>query len=161
MLRDATPNDGRRQHSVLRQAQDGDPDDPFTRGLRVSYNSLDTEKTAALAAIATLDAADAQEPVRPDPAAPELLDALPQLALDLADAPTELLRALFVATRLTVHMHPDSDDVTIAVTLAAADLQHIGLTAARLPIADARAALASTVGLVSEEMFLFTYGRYL
>jgi site-specific DNA recombinase len=67
----------RRQHSVLRQAQDGDPDDPFTRGLRVSYNSLDTEKTAALAAIASLDAADAQEPARPDPAAPELLDALP------------------------------------------------------------------------------------
>ena len=45
----------RRQDSILRQAADGDPDDPFTKGLRGSYNDLEAQKNATLAAVAELD----------------------------------------------------------------------------------------------------------
>lgn len=55
----------RRQNSVLRQAQDGDPDDPFTKALRNTYNELETEKSAALTDIARLDTTDKSEPGRP------------------------------------------------------------------------------------------------
>jgi len=34
----------RRQNSILRQAQDGDPDDPFTKALSGTYNDLEAEK---------------------------------------------------------------------------------------------------------------------
>jgi hypothetical protein len=48
----------RRQTALLRQAQDiSDSDDPWVAGLRASYNDLDAEKTAALAAVADLDGA--------------------------------------------------------------------------------------------------------
>jgi hypothetical protein len=70
----------RRQNSVMRQAQEGDPDDPFTRALRGTYNELDAERAAMLAAIAALDVAADAEPTRPSPADEALLDALPYLA---------------------------------------------------------------------------------
>jgi hypothetical protein len=37
----------RRQNNVMRQAQDSDPDDPFTKGLRQTYNDLEAERQAA------------------------------------------------------------------------------------------------------------------
>ena len=52
----------------MRQAQDGDPDDPFTRALRGTYNDLEAEWHAALSAVAMLDAADDAAPARPDTA---------------------------------------------------------------------------------------------
>jgi hypothetical protein len=58
----------RRQNNVLRQAQDGDPDDPFTHGLRRTYNDLEAERRSALAAVAELDAAEQAAPARPGPA---------------------------------------------------------------------------------------------
>ncbi len=39
----------RRQDAVLRQAQDGEPDDAFTKALRGTYNDLETPKTNAVA----------------------------------------------------------------------------------------------------------------
>src|SRR5437870_2658402 len=66
----------RRQNSLLRQAQDGDPDDPFTKGLRGSYNELETQKKTTQAAIAELDTAGAAEPARPSATDADLLDAL-------------------------------------------------------------------------------------
>ena len=67
----------RRQNSILRQAQDGDPNDPFTRGLRQTYNDLETQKKATLATITTLDAADHTEPGQPSAHDAALLDSLP------------------------------------------------------------------------------------
>ncbi len=125
----------RRQHIILRQVQDSDdPTDPFTRDLRRTYNDLDAHKTAALENVAALDLVDSEEqPHRIDPAAPALLDALPYLTLKFSHAPQPLLRDLFDATRLSIEMHPDSDDVTINITLAAHELPAVSHTAARVP----------------------------
>ncbi|MBP2182233.1 recombinase family protein [Amycolatopsis magusensis] len=74
----------RQQRSLLGQARQGDPSDPFTQALRGSYNDLETDKKTALAELATLDAeaGDGAAPPKPDEQA--LLDALPYLALNLA-----------------------------------------------------------------------------
>jgi site-specific DNA recombinase len=125
----------RRQAALLRQAHDiTDPDDPWAKGLRRSYNDLDAEKTAALTAVAGLDAADDAEPTRPDPGDVTLLDQLPYLRLKLAQAPEPLLRALFEATRLTIDLHEHSDDATITVTVPADDLPAIADAAENLPV---------------------------
>jgi site-specific DNA recombinase len=121
----------RRQDSVLRQAQDGDPDDPFTKALRGSYNQLEAQKTAALAVIASLDAADEAEPHRPTRGDASLLDALPHLAVNLTHAPEPLLRRLFEITKLTIREH-DADEVTITITLPADHLPHIAHAAERI-----------------------------
>ena len=124
----------RRQAALLRQAHDiTDPDDPWAKGLRGSYNDLEAEKTAALSAVAGLDAADAAEPTRSDPGDVTLLDQLPYLRFKLAQAPEPLLRALFEATRLTIDLHEHSDDATITVTLPADDLPTIAAAARELP----------------------------
>lgn len=122
----------RRQDSLLRQAADGDPDDPFTKGLRGSYNDLETQKNTTLAAVAELDAADEAEPATPSADDTALLDHLPYLALNLANAPEELLRRLFEITQLTIGPNGDSDEVTITITLPADDLPHIGHVAERI-----------------------------
>jgi hypothetical protein len=122
----------RRQNSIMRQAQDGDPDDPFTKALRGSYNDLDAEKTATLAAIAGLDAADETEPGRPGIQDTALLDALPYLALNLADAPEPLLRKLFEITQLAVRMHDDGDRATVIIRLPADQLPDIAHAAERI-----------------------------
>jgi site-specific DNA recombinase len=93
--------------------------DPRPRPAPGSYNDLEAEKTAALAAVADLDAAT---PTGTGPGDVTLLDRLPHLRLNLTDAPTPLLRALFDATRLTIDMHEDSDDVTLTISLPAGDL---------------------------------------
>ena len=72
-------------------------------------------------------------PTRPDPGDVTLLDQLPYLRLNLAQAPEPLLRALFEATRLTIDLHEHSDDATITVTLPADDLPTIADAAHNLP----------------------------
>lgn len=42
----------------MKQAREGDPDNPFTSALRQSYNDLEKQKNAALTAIAELDKAE-------------------------------------------------------------------------------------------------------
>jgi site-specific DNA recombinase len=115
----------RRQNNLRRQAQDLEPGDPWAQGLREDYNALEKDKAAALAEVATLDAADATQPDRPHPDDVALLDVLPYLRLNLAHAPQPLLRTLFETTRLTIDLHEDSDDVTVTVTLPAVDLPAI------------------------------------
>jgi site-specific DNA recombinase len=119
----------RRQNSVLRQAQDGDPDDPFTKALRGTYNDLEAEKTAALAAIAQLDET---KPDRPSATDMDLLDTLPYLALNLVHAPEPLLRTLFELTQLAVRLHEDSGQVTITIKLPADQLPDIVHAAERI-----------------------------
>ncbi|MDX8028811.1 recombinase family protein [Lentzea sp. BCCO 10_0856] len=124
-LRRVLADVARRQNTIMRQAQDGDPDDPFTRALRATYNDLEAERQAALSAVATLDAADDTAPTRPDAADVDLLDALPYLTGNLSDAPEPLLRKLFEAVSLTVRITDDGDHVTINVRLPADTMPEI------------------------------------
>ena len=83
--------------------------------------------------MADLDVADAAEPAQQNNGDVTLLDQLPYLRLNLAQAPESLLRALFEATRLTIDLHEHSDDATITVTLPADDLHAIANSAHNLP----------------------------
>ncbi|WP_280358664.1 hypothetical protein [Nocardia otitidiscaviarum] len=110
----------RRQNSVLRQAQDGDPEDPFTKALRDTYNDLEREKPATLAAIAQLDVDDRADPGRrPATADVAVLDALPYLILSFAAAPAELLQRLFDITQLTISLYDNGTQSTITIKLPA------------------------------------------
>ncbi|MCO1657774.1 hypothetical protein [Pseudonocardia humida] len=66
----------RRRRGLVRQAQGGDPDDPFTKAPRHGCNGLEKEKRTALSAVCDLDTADAADTARPGPADIALLDAL-------------------------------------------------------------------------------------
>jgi hypothetical protein len=122
----------RRQNNVMRQAQDCAPDDPFAQGLRQTYNELEAERRATLAAITELDATDQAAPARPTAEDARLLDDLPYLTLALAQAPEPLLRGLFEITNLSVRLHPDSDDVTLSIRLPADELSQITHAAERI-----------------------------
>lgn len=115
----------RRQASILRQAQSGDPDDPFTQGLRGTYNELAAQKKTALAAVADLDAAAKTEPDKPGEDDIALLDALPFLAINLAEAPEEQLRRLFETMQLTVNLIDDTDEIVITIKLPSDELPQI------------------------------------
>ena len=128
----------RRQDNVMRQAQDADPNDPFTRGLRDTYNQLETERRATHTALADLDKTDQAAPARPTTDDVRLLDALPHLRMNLTKAPEQLLRTLFETTRLTVQLHPDSDDATITIRLPADDLPAITRAAERITMTNAQ-----------------------
>jgi hypothetical protein len=114
----------RRQDSLLRQAQTADPDDPFSRALRASYNELDANKNTTLALIADLDARVAEHPDPPGADTAALIDELSQLTLRLRDAPQPLLANLFQVTQLTVQHH-DDNRATITATLPAHDVDNI------------------------------------
>jgi hypothetical protein len=122
----------RRQNNLMRQAQNSEPDDPFAQGLRQTYNDLEAERRATLAALADLDAAEQAAPHRPSAKDAGLLDALPYLTLKLAEAPEALLRSLFETTHLEVRLHPDDDDVTISIRLPADEIPHIATAAERI-----------------------------
>lgn len=98
------------------QAEDADPADPFTHGLRQRYNELNTERQALLDVIADLDRQDGQEPDRPSAGQLGPLDALPHLAINLDRAPSELLDRLFGLTQLTIRVHYATDEATLQVT---------------------------------------------
>ncbi|MGH3519593.1 MAG: recombinase family protein [Haloechinothrix sp.] len=118
----------RRQDSVIRQAQEGDPDDPFTKALRNSYNELQVQRDRALARIGELDAADQDDPA---PTADDLhlLDELPFLKLNFVEAPRPLLRRLFDSTKLSVRLHEDIATVDITVSLPSDQLRDIATAA--------------------------------
>jgi site-specific DNA recombinase len=144
-LQRAVADLARRQESVLRQAQEGDPADPFTKALRGSYNNLHAEKIAALAAITQLDAVDEAD-TRPGVGDLGLLDGLPFLALSLAEAPEALLRRLFEITQLGVRLHEDSDHVTITIKLPADRLPEIAEAAERMTMLETQETPAQRAG---------------
>ncbi|WP_410582688.1 hypothetical protein [Amycolatopsis sp. lyj-108] len=82
----------RKQEALLRQAQDGAPDDPFAKALRQSFNELAANKNTVQAEVAQLDAQDSETPAPPMPSDLSLLDAVPYLRVNLARAPQPLLR---------------------------------------------------------------------
>ncbi len=135
----------RQQHSIMRQAREGDPDDPFTRGLRESYNDLESQKNASLAAIAELDTAD--QSAGSKEADLSLLEALPFLAINLAKAPRELLYELFEITQLSVHVDGLGEEVTITVKLPVDRLPKTAQAAER--ISDAMASTQQKAVLTS------------
>lgn len=113
----------RKLDNVRRQAEDADPRDPFTQGLRQRYNDLDTERQAALGAINQLD--QQQEPTQPSLDQLDLIDALPYLAINLDQAPGPLLERLFDLTQLTVRIHYATNEATLKVTLPADEVHAI------------------------------------
>ncbi|MCU1686259.1 MAG: Site-specific recombinase [Amycolatopsis sp.] len=116
------------QAIVLRQARSGDPDDPFSQGLRQTYNDLHNQLEALRSELVELEMTERVIPETPTMADQELLDALPHLAADLTRAPAELLRQLFETTQLTVRLS-STDDVDVTITLPAADLTQVADTA--------------------------------
>jgi site-specific DNA recombinase len=121
----------REQAVILRQARSGDPDDPFSQGLRQTYNDLHRQLEATRTELAELSLVEHVVPEAPTIADQELLDALPHLATNLTRAPTELLRQLFETTQLTVRFRP-TDDVDVTITLPANDLSQVADTAAAI-----------------------------
>jgi DNA invertase Pin-like site-specific DNA recombinase len=115
----------RRQGNVLRQAQEGDPDDPFTQGLRGPYNELDADRKVTLAKITELDEADDAEPDRPGPDSLTLLDALPELHLKLHQAPEALQRRLYEITQLAVQLDHERQEVKIMITIPVGNLDQV------------------------------------
>ena len=115
----------RKQDNVLRQAKDADPHDPFTQGLRLRYNDLETERQTLLATIAGLDRQEEKEPDRPSADQLDLFDAVPHLAINLHRAPEELLDRLFDLTQLTVQVHYAASEATLKVTLPADDMSDV------------------------------------
>ncbi|SEE25578.1 Site-specific DNA recombinase [Amycolatopsis lurida] len=122
----------RRQDSVLRQAQDGAPDDPFAKALRQNYNKLEDDKSAAMAAIAHLNAEDEKQPAKPTSSDLNCLEGLPHLQLKLACAPQALLRRLFEITQLTVKVHGAGDQVTITIKLPVDQVPETAVAAERI-----------------------------
>ena len=114
----------RQQDSIMKQAREGDPDDPFTSALRQSYNDLEKQKNTSLTTIAELD--KAERSVGQKTADLGRLEALPYLAVNLAKAPRELLGELFEVTQLSVNVHGRGDEVTITVRLP---IDHLPKTA--------------------------------
>lgn len=115
----------RKQDNVLRQAEDANPTDPFTQGLRQRYNDLETERQTLLDIVAGLDRQETQEPDRPSADQLDLLDALPHLAINLHRAPRELLDRVFDLMQLTVQVHYATNEATLKVTLPADDLSDV------------------------------------
>lgn len=120
----------RRQHNLMRQAQDAEPGDPFAAGLRDSYNQLEADRIATLATIDQLDAQGTNEPAKPTAADAALLDALPRLRLNLARAPQHLQRKLYEATQLKIELDHETAEVTMTIRLPA-DQTHNAARAAR------------------------------
>lgn len=115
----------RKQDNVLRQVEDGDPDDPFTQRLRQRFNDLEAQRKTQLALVADLDKADAGNAARPSAEQVNLLDALPHLAVNLHRAPSDILDRLFDLTQLTVRVHYATNEATVKVTLPAGEADSV------------------------------------
>jgi len=122
----------KKQNSILQQAADGDPDDPFTKALRGRYNDLAKQRADVASALADLGRSVGVEPGVPSAEERDLIDALPYLALNLAEAPESLLRTLFEVTQLTIRIDADGDRATLEITLPEDQLPDITGAAERI-----------------------------
>jgi site-specific DNA recombinase len=107
----------KKQNSILLQAADGEPDDPFTKALRGRYNDLEKQRAGIASALADLGRSAEAESGLPIVADVDLIDALPYLALNLAQAPEGLLRTLFEVTQLGIRIDAEGDRATLEITL--------------------------------------------
>lgn len=122
----------KKQNSILQQAADGDPDDPFTKALRGRYNELEHQRAGAASALADLKQASGATAAMPTAEDKCLVDALPYLALNLAKAPERLLRMLFEITQLTIRIDAGGDRATLEITLPEDQLPDITGAAERI-----------------------------
>lgn len=122
----------RKQDNVLRQAEDSDPRDPFTNGLRRRYNDLETERRTLLATLNALEKARQQQPQHPGIDSVELIEALPHLKVNLHRAPAELLDRLFTLTQLSITVHYKTNEATLKLVLPGDDASQLATLAAAL-----------------------------
>ncbi|WP_236703772.1 recombinase family protein [Lentzea aerocolonigenes] len=106
----------RQQQNILHQARNCAPDDPFTTGLRTSYNDLESQKAVAAAEIASFGTTSSQESLQQQDAA-VLGERLAGLRDCLVRAPVPLQRRLFEAIQLTVRLHDYNGQATISIRL--------------------------------------------
>ena len=122
----------RRQDNVLRQAEGGDQNDPFARGLREHYNEMEAERRLVLDEIAALDTHDDAQPRPLNNADLDMLDALPDLAVNFDRAPEDLQQRLFELTKLRVEIHYPTHEATLVITLPREELTMISTAATAL-----------------------------
>jgi site-specific DNA recombinase len=111
-----------KQQRLLCQAEDAESGDPFTTGLRRRYNDLDTQRRAVEHQRAAL-AADAPPPSADS--AQALLAHLPIATLDLTGMPTEILRDLCEAFRITITYDRTTRQARYTAEIEAGTISHL------------------------------------
>jgi site-specific DNA recombinase len=111
-----------KQQRLLHQAEDAEPGDPFTTGLRRRYNDLDTQRRDAEHQRAAL-VADAPPPSAAG--AQTLLAHLPTATLDLTGMPTEILRDLCEAFRITITYDRTTRQARYTAEIEAGTISHL------------------------------------
>nr|CTQ91107.1 Recombinase [Kibdelosporangium sp. MJ126-NF4] len=122
----------RKQENLMRQAEDADPNDPFVKGLRDRYNEIEAARCQLLDEVEHLDQAEAAVPRPANHADGELIESLPHLVMNLHRAPHELQHRLFELTQLTIHVHYETGEVTVVITLPRDEIQTVASAAASL-----------------------------
>jgi hypothetical protein len=112
---------GHRQDNLMdeREAKTIDDNDEAGRAwaerLRARFADLENQRRTKVAELDELRIVSERE----QPQQPELLDMLPELALDLADAPDPLQRGPYEACAMKIHYDHATRNVTIRATLRA------------------------------------------
>lgn len=94
----------RRQDSILRQAQDGDPTTPSPKDYAAATTNWKPRRRPHSPPWPSSTLATTPNRAGPAPTDTALLDSLPHLTLNMADVPEALRRRLFESTQLTVHL---------------------------------------------------------
>ncbi|WP_240759457.1 recombinase family protein [Phytoactinopolyspora endophytica] len=124
----------KRQNNLLEERESGtaDPDDPAARAwadrLRTRFADLEAQRAAKQAELEQLQH-DAERDRPPDPS---LLDALPALTLNLAEAPETLQRDLYDAFALKIHYDHARKHATIHATIRADTVPEAAAAAVQL-----------------------------
>jgi site-specific DNA recombinase len=101
--------------------------------LRARFVDLENQRRAKLAELDELRIVAERE----QPQQPELLDMLPELALDLADAPDPLQRGLYEACGMKIYYDHTTRNVTIRATLRAETVPAVEQAAAVIALTSA------------------------
>ncbi|MFC0432552.1 recombinase family protein [Kutzneria buriramensis] len=107
----------RRQDNLLSQAENADPTDPFTRGLRERYNTLIADHQQVLDQITALDQSESESPSAPTADDLSVVELLPHLAMNLDRLPPDLRARLYELTKLRLHVAHEADNAMIELTL--------------------------------------------
>jgi site-specific DNA recombinase len=122
----------KKQNSVLQQAMDGDPEDAFTKALRGRYNELEVQRAELATRLSTANEPTSTGSDVPTAEELSLLDSLPYLAVNLIQAPADLLRALFEVVQLHIQVHEEGNRATLTITLPADQIRQVTGAAERI-----------------------------
>lgn len=120
----------RKQSYILSQAEDADPTDPFTQGLKDRYDSLGAERQLVLDQITELDQDDQRSPATATREDLDVLDLLPHLAVNLHRAPAERQVRLYELTKLRISIDHETDHAMIDITLPGDRIEEVATAAA-------------------------------